>query len=56
MYIMMYNYRLLHNVFEDKKTILDLILILLTCFEINDYVIFTTHTNSYHIFQTVLYI
>jgi len=29
----MYTYRLLHNVFEDKKTRLDLILILLLCLD-----------------------
>ena len=29
----MYKYRLLHNIFEDKKTRLDLILILLLCLD-----------------------
>ena len=29
----MYKYRLLHNIFEDKKTRLDLILILLFCLD-----------------------
>jgi len=29
----MYKYRLLHNIFDDKKTRLDLILILLLCLD-----------------------